>query len=148
MHAIFTKGCPQERMSWVNWNRTEIFTWTLTALIKFIRQIQNKPLCKSAILGFKRSLFSPKIKNSSLLVTINHFRHALSVWKARDCFLPCCSYWSGSGFSTGLSCSYFLTQHHTLKTYDFQGPFRSFFDIHMLLFLLLFCWRTVRLLLS
>lgn len=43
-------------------------------------------------------------------MTLNHFSSALPVWKARDFFLPVCSYLDGNCFSTGLSCSYFLTQ--------------------------------------
>lgn len=93
---MFTKDYPQERMPWVNWNGTKIFLWSLTALIKFIRQIQKMWLYKSAILGFRISCSAPRSRPHCYLAMPSLSK------KKRDFFIPCCSYLGGSGFGTGL----------------------------------------------
>lgn len=57
--TMCTEDHPQERVPWVNWNRTKISPQSLTALIAFIRWSQNKCLCKSVVIGLRRPLFSP-----------------------------------------------------------------------------------------
>lgn len=69
---------------------------------------------------------------------MNNFSSALPFLKARD-FIPRCTYLGGSGFRIVLFL-FLDAALHTLKPRDFQGHFRSLFDINMLLFLLLFCW--------